>query len=101
MPKFRFALGLCCVAALAACQKAPEPIKPQPIFNKYGDVVGCEGGTYVPGALDMPCMPPPEDCDPQATAGAVPCLPPSTGRDPNGSGTPGRTPNNPPGAAAP
>lgn len=84
------AVGLCLVAMLAACQKAPEPITPQPIYDKYGGVIGCEGGTFVPGSAEMPCLPPPDECDPQSTA--MPCPPPDGGRDPNDSSVPGGQP---------
>lgn len=39
--------GLAIILALGACAKpapAPEPIQPQPIYNKYGKAIGCEGG---------------------------------------------------------
>jgi len=99
MQTVRLIAGLGFIAVLAACQPKPEPIKPQPIYNKYGDVVGCEGGTYVPGAVDLPCMPPEDECEPQSTVGAVPC-PPSGGggREPT---DPGRPSSTPPGTAAP
>lgn len=84
-----------CTIALGACsqQSEPVPIQPQPIYDKYGDVVGCEGGTYVPGSnYENPCEPPPEGCeDPQtaSTAAGIPCPPPrddNDDRDPGGRG---------------
>ncbi len=112
MQSIRTFAGLGFVVVLAACQPKPEPIKPQPIYDKYGSVVGCEGGTYVPGAVDLPCLPPdecveqssstaapvpclpPDDCVEQSTPGALPCPPPGGGgRDPNGSSVPNRNPD--------
>lgn len=73
---------------VAAC--APQPATPvvygQPIYDKFGsEIVGCESGTFIPGAApELQCAPPPDDCDPQSTAASVDpnCRP--GGRDDNG-----------------
>ncbi|MAQ85619.1 MAG: hypothetical protein CMH12_20555 [Maritimibacter sp.] len=85
--------------ALAACAQQEEPMPPrvikgEPIYNKYGSVVGCEQGLYIPGAqLPYQCMPPPppgEQCDPTYASNDPNCLPPY-GRQPDPKT--GRTPN--------
>ncbi|WP_171241157.1 hypothetical protein [Ruegeria sp. HKCCA5491] len=87
-----------CLALVAACgqTEAPEPIQPEPIFNKYGDVVGCTGGASPSGANpDQPCLPPPPPppggCDDSAVAGtaSVPCSPTGEEREPEDSSTSG------------
>ena len=72
---------LAVVAVVGACSQ-PEPtrtvIRGEPMFDKYGDVSGCDGGVYVPGAaLEDQCLPPPDQCDDPATASAagIPCPP--------------------------
>ena len=40
--------------ALAACAQTEPPrplIRGEPIYSKYGDVIGCEQGRYIPGAV--------------------------------------------------
>ena len=97
---FRVFTGITFAVVLGACARpAPEPvpIAPQPIYNKYGDVVGCEeGGTYTPGAnYENPCLPPDDGCDPQTSTSAagLPCVPrdPQDGNDPQGGRTGGVT----------
>jgi len=96
----RFAC-LAFVAVIGACsQPEPEPrvIRGEPMFDKYGDVSGCDGGVYIPGAaLEDQCLPPPDECRGQSTASAagVPCPPskrPREDRDDPGRSPTGRNP---------
>ena len=97
---------------LAACaQPSPAPIPAEPIYNKYGDVVGYAGKCR---EADVPvtsatqglpiCRPPGSECppgqQPAATAATAPnqCVPVDRGNDPNSGRVPG-TPNNPNGTA--
>jgi len=54
------------VIVLGACAQQVEPprITPQPIYNKHGDVVGCEGGGQYDTASQQenPCLPPEDEC---------------------------------------
>ena len=92
--------GLALLGALslvAACAPRPVPVTWQPVYNKYGGVVGCEDGNgNVTTAAPLPCLPPP-GC--QYTPGAAPCDPGGgqTGREPDptgGSGGRGNTNQN-------
>ncbi len=74
----RISAVLCCAAlALSACaqtQVDTSQITYQPIFNKFGDPVGCEGGwqwdpSMPPG---QECQPPVEECDPQIDPNCLP-----------------------------
>ncbi len=89
------------LAACAQQEEAPPPIQGQPVFNKMGEVVGCEQGVYVPGAAaPNQCYIPDDECDPQYSSVDPDCVPP--GRDPQDSGSRDPepvTPNNPTGAA--
>lgn len=76
---------------LAGCaqqqQVEPPMVTPQPIYNKFGEVVGCEGGaTYDPNNEQYPCEP--EECQDGQTAAAAnyPCWPNRDPDDPNNSG---------------
>ncbi|MFV2033887.1 MAG: hypothetical protein ACC631_02025 [Halocynthiibacter sp.] len=86
--KIRSFGGLGFVALLAACAQAvvpPAPIQPEPIYNKFGNAVGCEGdGIYDPNSeLENPCLPPPPPPDGQCepTAVAYVCEPGGDGGD--------------------
>ncbi|WP_170771090.1 hypothetical protein [Ruegeria lacuscaerulensis] len=85
-----------CLTFVAACSQteAPQPIQAEPIFNKYGDVIGCSDGSSPAGTATEPCVPPPpppEGCDDSSVAGtaSVPCTPPGEERDPSDSSTSG------------
>lgn len=102
----KIATGLCfsLVVVLGACAQQPEPLRitPQPIYNKHGDVVGCEGGgqydstsqqenpceppetgcEYIPGS-NYPCLPPEQDCDPQSNNGHCYGVPDDKDNDPD------------------
>lgn len=105
--------------ALAACAQTEPPrplIRGEPIYSKYGDVIGCEQGRYIPGAPQrIQCLPP-EECDEivNAAGWVVDCRPPDDEcldvigaapnpncppdqRDDDNGGDRGRTPNTPPG----
>lgn len=74
------------LAGCAQQQSEPLVITPQPIFNKFGEAVGCEGdATYNPNNEEYPCEPP--ECQ-EYDAQGVPCPPP--GREPD---DPDRNPN--------
>ena len=80
------------VAALVVSCTQPEPEPPrisgQPIFDKFGGVIGCEGGVYIPGApIDQQCEPPLDECEEQipGTAAVIPCPPPREDCDPQTS----------------
>jgi hypothetical protein len=118
MPRIQVAIaGLAFCGLLAACgqqqQAEPQPVYPQPTFDKSGDA-SCPDG-LVPGRTSanapLVCLPPPPggECPPgQTNVGAandVVCIPEQNGRDPDEPGG-GRQPgaNNPtgaPGAALP
>jgi len=75
------------VAILGACaQPEPEPIAPEPIYNKYGEATGCRSADgQITGinsnyaGRENPCVP--EDCVDGYIAGTqTPCVP--TYRDP-------------------
>ena len=77
------------IGMLAACAQQEEPpvIKPQPVYNKFGEG-SCEGEwIYVPGAAPQfdECVPP-EDCDPvyAADGSIIECPPPPRYPDPGG-----------------
>ncbi|MEM6610597.1 MAG: hypothetical protein AAF689_18715 [Pseudomonadota bacterium] len=62
---------------LAACAPAPtpQPILPEPIFNKFGGVIGCtDGGVLADGSAGVPCLPP-DDEDCVDIPGRPPCDP--------------------------
>ncbi len=94
MTSMRVAALFCVPLALTACAQQEEPRAPvvrgEPVFNKLGDIVGCEQGVYIPGAqMQYQCYPPPDDCPDVQTATNVPpqCLPRiprQPGGDPNG-----------------
>jgi len=52
--------ALVIVAACAQTEPAPQPIAPEPVFDKYGNEMtqggGCSGGQYAAGA-DSNCIP--------------------------------------------
>ena len=85
----RTAAFLLVPAFAAACATAtpppPPPIQGQPIYNKYGEQVGCEEGVFIPGAQQQQqCLPPPrENCDPNAVTYAPDCRPPGKDDEPN------------------
>ena len=103
--------GVLCIAAFAVACSQPEPqpeppmIRGEPMYDKYGGIVGCEDGVYIPGAPPaQQCLPPPEDCRinvPGAapTNSSLPPCPPSRQprddrddrpmRDPTGANTRG------------
>lgn len=79
------AIKLCALTGiagmLAACAQQEEPtlIRPEPVYNKFGDG-SCEGDwIYVPGSAPQrdECVPP-DECEPvYDTAGnLIECLPP-------------------------
>lgn len=93
MHYFKITCGIILATGLVACsQPEPEPIMPQPIYDKHGDVIGCEGGQYQPGAGPVPCMPPPDDgCD-STSPNDPDCYPQShRGDEPRGRGNNGQT----------
>jgi len=67
---------------LVACgQPQVVPVSATPIYNKMGDVVGCEGGDRVPNtSQENPCDPP-DDC--VIVAGTNECYPTGKGDDPD------------------
>ncbi len=82
MKRFKICLLVLPSIVLVACAK-PEmaPVSAVPIYNKMGDVVGCEGGDRVPNtSQENPCDPP-EDCE--IIAGTNECYPPERDDDPN------------------
>lgn len=92
MQFFRIAAVVGIGVSLVACSRPappPEPIQPQPIYNKYGEVVGCEGGVYRAGAPN-PCVPYDEGCD--STSNNPDCYP-QDGRDPDDGSSTGRDSN--------
>ncbi|PKP72806.1 MAG: hypothetical protein CVT84_16825 [Alphaproteobacteria bacterium HGW-Alphaproteobacteria-6] len=47
--------GLGFILVLGACARpepAPAPIQPQPIYNKVGQAIGCEGGAALVTGAD-------------------------------------------------
>lgn len=79
----------------AACSPAPapEPITPEPIFDKFGGVIGCtDGGVLADGSLGELCLPPDED-DCIDVPGRPPCDP--DGERPGREDTPDRDPERP------
>lgn len=89
MTLLKFTAGAAAAALLAACAQQEEPtmVRPQPVFDKFGEG-SCEGEwIYIPGTVPQyaECVPP-EDCEMivTATGQTVPC-PPPTYRRPVGS----------------
>ena len=81
---------------LAACAQQPEPIRPQPVFDKLGTGSCQDGYVYVPGtAPTEPCVPI-DECEglTGADGATIPCLPPG-GRDDDDGRTPTGTPGTP------
>ncbi len=99
MPDFsKILTATSCLFLVVGCtqNEEPQPIYPEPIYNKYGNVVGCSDGSTVTGSTaDNPCKklpPPPDGCDETSTPGTAddPCAPPpGENRDPDDSSTTG------------
>ena len=90
MKAIRICTALGVIGVLAACAQQEEPpvIKPQPVYNKFGEG-SCEGEwIYVPGTVpELDECVPPEDCEPvYASDGSIiECPPPPRFPDPGGS----------------
>ncbi|GAB4388453.1 hypothetical protein [Albidovulum sp.] len=74
------------VVGCAQQNEPPKPIQGQPVFNKYGEQVGCESGVFIPGAPEQFQCRPPEECAPNTAFAAYnpACLQP--GRQPGDRG---------------
>lgn len=91
--------GLLAIVALSACTApAPEPIRPEPVYNKYGRAVGasCPSGTTVATGSNGEdiCVPPGDggctDPGAQSSNSSLPCPPyGGDGRDQSGKARPG------------
>ena len=89
------------LAGCAQQQQQPVTVAPQPIYNKFGEAIGCEGGgelnpSYDPnggltGEYENPCEP--EECEDGYVVGAadIPCDPPRERDDPQRTPTPPQT----------
>ena len=89
-----------CAAILGACaqqEEAPTPIAPEPIYDKYGAVVGCSDGTEAtPGtaAPANPCEPPDDgDCVEDSSTSTLECPPPRGGDRPDRTPDPSTRPD--------
>ena len=100
--------GAALVLAGCAQQEEPAPVRPEPMFDKFGGGTCTEGYVYVPGTIPelAECIPD-DDCEPvYDTSGAIiDCPPPprgvprDAGSDSSSTGTTGRDPTGAPGTA--
>lgn len=103
---FCAAVGIAGLLAACAQQEEPMLVKPEPVYNKFGDA-GCEDAwIYIPGSVPErdECVPE-DECEPvYDTAGnIIYCPPPPRYPDAGGSDSGGRSPTgstSPTGSAA-